>query len=132
MLRTGYRVDEISVLRTTCLRKFGEKFALSVRTPKIWGEFALSVRTVSVAWVLLVQKRSEKNLSFFYVRGFLSRNDKSTSSPYVVDGTVLYRAAKKKFTYGTRNASHEGGHVQGKKTPSSLSEIKNRTKIKLN
>ena len=110
--------------------KIWEKFALSVRTPKISGEFALSVLTVSVPWVLLVQKRSEEKLSFFYVRGFLSRNDKSTLSPYVVDSTVLYWPLEKEFTYGTRNASREGGHVRGK-TPSSSPEIK-EIKLKLN
>ena len=40
--------------------KIWGKFALSVRTPKISGEFVLSVLTASVPRVLLVQKRSEE------------------------------------------------------------------------
>ena len=40
--------------------KIWGKFALSVRTPKISGEFVLSVLTAFVPRVLLVQKRSEK------------------------------------------------------------------------
>ena len=96
--------------------KIWKKFALSVRIPKISGEFALSVRTVSVAWVLLVQKRSEKE-SKFLLRTWLSfSDDKSTSSPYVVDSTVLYRPLEKRnLPTGRENAGREGGHVREKK-----------------
>ena len=81
--------------------KIWEKFALSVRTPKISGEFVLSVLTASVPRVLLVQKRSEENQVSFYVRGFLSWSDESTSSPHVVGSTVLYWPLERKFTDGT-------------------------------
>ena len=112
--------------------KIWEKFALSVRTLKISGEFALSVLTVSVPWFLLVQKRSGEKIEFL-LRTWLSfSDDKSTSSPYVVDSTVLYRPLEKRnLPTGRENAGREGGHVR-EKTPSSSPEIKlNRTRIKL-